>query len=275
MGSFENEKEMRGLSSRERSILSEFVRKGRVTVEGSDVAKVLNVSRPLANKILSRLEKKGWLQRSKRGVYTFIPLSSATAETVPEDPWALAMDLFKPCYISGFSAAEYWGLTEQVFNEVVVYTTQRQRKTTHRLSNVLFRTHHISEDELFGMTKTWRNNIPVLVADLHRTIVDVLDHPELGGGGRHVMDIAHSYWKSEKAEPKILFQYAMRLKRGVVFKRLGFTAELWGAVTEEWLEGCRKHISAGVGNLDPSGSNKGKILTRWKLRVNIPLEEYE
>ena len=268
-------KENRGLSTRERRILGEFIRKGRVTMEGKDVANEFDLTRSVANKILLRLEQKGWLQRGKRGIYIFVPLSSLSPETIPEDPWALAMELFRPCYISGFTAAEYWGLTEQIFNTVVVYTTQIQRKTIQRIANVTYRTHRIPKHELFGTKKVWRNNFPVLLADQHRTLIDVLDHPELAGGGRHAMDITHAYWKSEKADPPSLLKYAEKLKRGVVFKRLGFCAELWYNASEEWIEACKKQISAGVSKLDPSGSDKGKIITRWKLRINIPLEEYD
>ncbi len=274
MGRSKISKANKGLSTRERIILSDFLRKGRVTIEGRDVANKFDLNRPLANKILLRLERKGWLQRSKRGVYIFVPLTSTTPETMPDDPWALAMELFKPCYISGFTAAEHWELTEQIFNAIVVFTTHAQRRATQKLANITFRTHRISESRLFGTSKVWRNNIPVLVADRHRTLIDVLDYPELGGGGRHVLDIAHAYWKSGKAEPKKLVQYAKKLNRGVIFKRLGFSGELWGDVNEEWLEACRKNISAGISKLDPSGANKGKILTRWKLRINVPLEEY-
>ncbi len=269
------EKEARGLSVRERAILGEFMRKRSVTLTSRALAKQFGMSRPLANKILLRLEHKGWLQRSRRGLYIFVPLSSLSAETMPEDPWALAMELFAPCYISGFSAAEYWELTEQIFNAVAVYTTRPQRRATQKIANITFRTHHIPDGWLFGTKKIWKNNIPLIVADLHRTLIDVFEYPNCGGGGRHALDIAHTYWKSGKAEPETLLDYALRLKRGVVFKRLGFTAELWGAVPAEWIQRCRSRITAGVSKLDPSGADKGRILTRWNLRINLPLGEYE
>ncbi len=60
----------------------------------------------------------------------------------------------------------------------------------------------------------------------------------------------------------------------MIFKRLGYTAESWGSVSEEWLASCRKNVSAGISKLDPAGSPKGSILTRWGLRINVPVEEY-
>lgn len=275
MSDLRPEKKTRGLSARERAILATFMRKARVTIDGKVVAKEFDLSRPLANKILLRLERKGWLQRGKRGVYIFIPLSSVSPESMPEDPWTLAMELFSPCYISGFSAAEHWGLTEQIFNVVSVHTARPQRKTLQRVANITFHTHHIPENKLFGTKKIWRGDKAVFVSDPHRTIIDVFESPECGGGGRHSLDIAHGYWRGTEANPDTLLQYAMRLNRGVVFKRLGFTAELWGSIQDDWIKKCLEHISAGISKLDPSGPDKGRILTRWKLRINLPLEEYE
>ena len=41
----------------------------------------------------------------------FINISSSL-----EDPLVIAEKLFSPCYVGGWSAAEYWGITEQIFN---------------------------------------------------------------------------------------------------------------------------------------------------------------
>ena len=154
-------REHRGLSSREREILGELIRNGKTTIRNKDITEKFGLSRPLANKILLRLEKKEWLKRASRGVYILVPLSSPHPDIAPEDPWAMALELFSPCYISGFSAAEYWDLTEQVFNTIVVFTTRYQRKSNQRMANIHFLTHRIPERELFGTKKIWRNNINV------------------------------------------------------------------------------------------------------------------
>ncbi len=266
-------KRIGGLSVRERSILGDLLRAGHTTINVEDIVAKLGLNRPLANKILSRLEKKGWLQRTKRGIYIFVPIDSSTPDTIPEDPWALAMDLFKPCYISGWSAAEYWELTEQIFNTTVVYTVQSQRKGIQKIANITYRTHQIPAKELFGTKKIWRNDVPVIIADLHRTIIDILDSPELGGGGRHSLDVVRTYWESEKADLNLLYEYAEKLNRGVIFKRLGFTAEIFGQIPESWLEKCRERLSAGISNFDPTGPKQGKIISRWRLRINLPVEE--
>jgi len=57
-----------------------------------------------------------------------------------------------------------------------------------------------------------------------------------------------------------------------VFKRLGFLAETFQAtVDDQWLQSCRGAISKGISNLDPDAPPRGRIVSRWNLRVNLPL----
>jgi len=88
-----------------------------------------------------------------------------------------------------------------------------------------------------------------------------------------MMDILRTYWTSSDSNPELLLKYALKLNRGVIFKRLAFTGELLGKVSDTWLKSCRDHISSGISKLDPAGPEKGPIITRWKLRINVPLEE--
>ena len=82
-----------------------------------------------------------------------------------------------------------------------------------------------------------------------------------------------AYWNSENANPERLLEYAERYGRGTVLKRLGFISERFGNVSESWLEACQRGITAGISKLDPGGTDKGLIKTRWNLRINIPIEE--
>jgi predicted transcriptional regulator of viral defense system len=88
-----------------------------------------------------------------------------------------------------------------------------------------------------------------------------------------MLDIVRAYWGNPSADSRTLLKIAERLHRGTVFKRLGFTSELFGRVDKRWLEACRTHLSAGVSLLDPAGPVRGRILTRWKLRINVPVLE--
>jgi predicted transcriptional regulator of viral defense system len=125
---------------------------------------------------------------------------------------------------------------------------------------------------LFGTKTIWFGSRTAEVADPHRLLIDILDLPELGGGGRHMVDIVRAYWKSSQRDPKTLMDYAKRYGRGSVFKRMGFTAELFRNVDAEWLEECRSHASSSVIRLDPAAPARGRIVTRWGLQINIPVD---
>jgi predicted transcriptional regulator of viral defense system len=264
--------ELRGLSTQERAIVSVLDADERRTVTVDDVINVHACSRPVAHQILSRLHRKGWLRRIKRGVYTLVPLSSRTNAPAMEDSWAIAMTLFRPAFISGWSAAEHWDLTEQVFNAVAVVTTQRQRSREQVVGGVRFILRTLPTKRFFGARRVWSGSTSVQVADPSRMLIDILDAPRFGGGGRHTLDVAMAYWRSPHKDPDRLLDYAIRFGRGSVFKRLGFTAEESGAdVPRAWLEQCRARISKGIADLDPDVTSKGPVSQGWRLRINIPV----
>jgi len=261
-----------GLSAREREFVGLVLAEERATITADDVQVARRCSRNTAHQTLSRLERKGWLRRLRRGVYAVVPLTSLDGEPSTDNPWAVAMDLFDPAFISGWSAAEHWDLTEQVFNTVAVVTTTRQRQTMHKMGGVSYRSRTVRPDRFFGARTEWFGSAPVKVADPSRTLIDIADLPSFGGGGRHMIDVVRAYWRSDHQDPPLLLDYARRYDRGTVLKRLGFLAEILDApVDDAWLQTCRASISQGVINLDPAAPPRERIFSRWHMRDNLPL----
>ena len=271
----EHTRALAGLSAQEREILSLFAAEEKPSVGVEDLLRLRpEQQRAAAQQTLVRLCRKGWLHRLRRGTYALVPLSSLSATPMVEDAWPLAMDLFKPAFISGWSAAEHWDFTEQVFNTIAVVTTKPQRHVLVDSGGVRYRTRVVDDVHFFGSTTTWLGSKAVEIADPSRTVIDVLDLPSFGGGARHTVDVVRAYWRSNHRNPALLLDYAKRYGRGVVFKRLGFIAEIAGTgIDEEWLRACRQHMSTGVSKLDPDGPARGKIVSRWRLRINIPVED--
>jgi len=267
-----NKQEFAGLSTSERKIISHFSALEQNTINADDLIKLHTCKLETANKILSRLTQKGWLQRLKHGVYTIVPLSSETATPAIENIWPLAMDLFSPAFISGWSAAEHWNMTEQIFNSVSVATLSPQKKSIQIIGNIKFRTRLLKKGQFFGTKIVWFGSKKVEIADPSRTIIDILDLPRFGGGGRHMIDIFKQYWNSDMYDSNLLLNYALRYKRGAVFKRLGFLAEKLNApVSEKWLKTCHNNISKGISCLDPDSPKTGNIISKWNLRINLPI----
>jgi len=263
-----------GLSRQEREIMDFFAAEGRPTVTASDVISVLSVERGNAQRMLSRLAQKGWLLRLRKGTYSLVPLGATTPETSVEDPWPLATALFAPCYLSGWTAAEHWDLTEQIFNATVVVTAKPQRAQEQTVAGFRFVCRTVDGRALFGTARVRSSSgARVPMADPHRLVIDVLAVPALGGGGRHAIDVVRAYLRSKHCDWSKLLEYAERYGKGMVFKRLGFAAETFATPPPEWLAKCAAHMSAGISLLDPAGPKRGRIVTRWRLRLNQPIDE--
>ena len=260
-----------GIGKTEREVLGLIAALGRPTVGAVHVMAAHPMSRPAANLLLSRLARKGWLRRVRHGAYAIVPLAGES-EPPPEDPFEVAMQVFAPCYISGWTAAEHWGLTEHHCPAVTVFSAKPQRRGMLEIAGVKYRVRRVPRESIFGSVRTRANPVAIEMADIHRTVIDCLDAPEMGGGGPHVIDIVEAYLERPEADPQVLLQYATRLGRGTVFKRLGMAAEMAGREEEGWLLLCRDLLSEGVSLFDPAGEVEGPIVSRWRIRLNIPLE---
>jgi len=253
-----------GLGKVDRQRLSETIRRTKGSISVSEAAEILEVSAPDAAKMLARWTNKGWLSRVKRGLYVPIPLESRTVDVPLEDPWVIAERLFSPCYIGGWSAAEYWDLTEQIFRTIIVMTAKKPRDRNPSFKGTTFLLRTVQKRAMFGLKSIWRKEIKVLVSDPTRTIVDLLSDPQLGGGIRSTVDIFKNYLKSENKDMGLLIEYASRLGNGAVFKRLGFLLERFGPNEDRTIAACRSKITKGNSKLDPKLAAE-KLITRWRL----------
>src|SRR4030043_1528976 len=115
-----------GLGKIERERLAALIRGTKGTVSVPEAAGILKVSSSEASKMLSKWASKGWVSRVRQGLYVPVSIESRTTDVPLEDPWVIADRLYSPCYIGGWSAAEDWGLTEEIFRPGVVMRTQKQ-----------------------------------------------------------------------------------------------------------------------------------------------------
>ena len=255
-----------GLEKVSRKRLAEIARqtKGAITVQ--QAASILKRPPDETARMMARWAQQGWLSRVRRGLYIPVPLEARSADIVPEDPWIIADKIFSPCYIGGWSAAEYWNLTEQIYRTVLVMTTRkpRDRKPVIKATGYVLRS--ISPDSLFGTKPVWRGQVRVQVSDPTRTLLDMLDDPSLGGGLRPVTDIFQAYMVSKNKNLTLLIEFADRLGNRTVFKRLGFLTERFSHQEEIMIDACRSRLSQGNSKIDPALPAE-RLITAWKLWV--------
>jgi predicted transcriptional regulator of viral defense system len=269
----QSEVEQAGISKKERLLIDSAFVAGKTIIKMEDVMGILDISKQQSSLMLSRLTRKGWLQRLKAGIYLIVPLGSDSGNPIPEDAWAIAMEIFSPGYIGGWTAAEYWDLTEQIFNETVFYTSRPQRKADHDIAGLQFRTKSVQPAHIFGTSKIWQNNKLIFISDLHKTFIDILGDPSMGGGGRAMIDMSRAYAKKKEADFERLWQYAVQLDHGAVFKRLGLIAEKIMKIPGDQLQKIKDKTKSGILLLDPVGPAKGPVSANWGIRVNIPIDD--
>lgn len=260
----DNEIQLLAIGKKSRQALQKVLKNSKEIITPDEVHKVLNLSKKRSYELLSYWANRGWIQRIRQGIYVPIPLESTSTTRPIEDPWILADKLFSPCYIGGLSAAQYWDLTEQIFESVTVYTSKFSRFSRKKIGGVHFVIKRISEPSLFGTKKVWRNQTKISISDPSRTIVDLFNSPKLGGGIRFVMDTFIEYLNSSHKNLPLLFEYSSKLGTGTIFKRLGFLLEKFAPKEKKMINQCLKRISKGKSELDPS--LPGDIFSqKWKL----------
>lgn len=258
--------ELSGLGPKSRKRLSRVLRTTKGTITPGEVARVLNLTEQRSSIMLSYWNKQGWVKRVQRGLYIPIPIEASSKDISIEDPWLIAMRLFEPCYIGGWSAAEYWDLTEQMFNSIMVMTGKRPNNRNPNIGGTKFKLKSISSEKMFGLKTEWKGKAKVQISDPSRTIADMLISPSVGGGIRPVKDVFKNYLKSENRDIDLLIKYCKQLKSGTIFKRLGLLLEMDAPEEMIAIDICRDNLSQGYSKLD-SALKCEKIITRWKLQV--------
>jgi len=104
-----------GITEAHRRLLPQLHRTGMQPFTVSEAAEIMDIDHPRAGRLLIYWASRGWLSRIRRGFYIPVPLSAQHPSSRREDPWIIAMQLYRTAYIGGWSACEHWALTEQIF----------------------------------------------------------------------------------------------------------------------------------------------------------------
>ncbi|MHB1125311.1 MAG: type IV toxin-antitoxin system AbiEi family antitoxin domain-containing protein [Ramlibacter sp.] len=259
-----------GLSATSREQLSKLLRDSPSVLTAGDAASALGMTHNAAARRLAAWSRAGWLARVRRGAYVPVPIESASTDIALEDPWAVATAMFTPCYIGGWSAAEHWGLTEQIFRSICVMTTKRPRNRQPVLRKARFELHTVPVSNFVGLKTVWRGGTRVQVSDPARTLVDMLADPALAGGIRHLVEMLTSLLHDQPKEAAKLDGYVGKLGVRSVYKRLGFLLQRDHPDQTALIEVCRQNLSAGYAKLDPA-LPAGRLATAW--RVWVPATE--
>ncbi len=235
-----------------------------------------------ASRRLGALMRAGWIRRVRRGVYRVIPVNASKEAAIPfEDPWVLAASTFEPCYIGGWSAAEHWGLTEQLFAKTFVVTAAHVRARDITLGGLAFRLARVARSRAVGDANVWRGRTRVPCSSAALTIVDACNAPAWVGGVRHLAEMVGRFVEQRSGDVSPLTAALRNRARGSGAKRLGFIVESLATderdakarnALEAVASAARERLTTGVIKLDPAVRGRGKMNTAWGIWANVRLD---
>jgi predicted transcriptional regulator of viral defense system len=260
-----------------REELGKLVRASKAgLISHEDAMKVLGLDPRRTTLRLYSLIHRGWLRRVRRGLFLVHPVEAEThAAPTVEDPWILSSQMFEPCYIGGWSAAEHWDLTEQIFRSTFVVTARPVARSELRVHGMELHLVHARLDRVESVNPIWRGKERIRVANRERTIADGLVNPSWLGGIRPVADMLAVYRDSERWRPDRLRAELEIVGTGAAFKRLGYILEALHLEAEELVRTAERRRTTGIVKLEPRIAARGRLSKRWGLWVNATLAPTE
>jgi len=255
-------------------LVTELHERGKTLFSHADVEEITGLQPKSARNFVASLVHRGIATRLKPGLFILVPFELGRERQYLGSPLVVARELAdgSDYYISHASAMDIHQMVTQP--QLVVYVTSPRAIRPRTVLGTEFRFVRCKPEHLFGITDHWATKTAkVRVSDLERTVIDGLKQPEHCGG---FTEVAKGFWmRREDIEAGKLVDYALRLDVGAVIRRLGYLLETFEVDAPRELEWLRQRLTATYAILDPLLPAEGKLMARWRLRLNVDLDEIE
>jgi predicted transcriptional regulator of viral defense system len=222
-------------------------------------------------KLLRWYANKGRILRVRRGLYCTVPPGVDPANC-PVDPLLVTAKLSKDAVLAYHTALEFKGKAHSV-HQRFTYLTASKFSRPFRFRAFVFRAvlhpkrlrDRHSED--FAVERAGRSGVTVRVTSLERTLVDMLDRPELSGGWE---EIWRSLGSVEYFDLDQVVEYALLLGNSTTTAKVGFFLDQHrGAlmVEESHLHPLRERRPRQPHYMERSAEKKGRFVREWNLVV--------
>lgn len=225
--------------------------------------------------LVRQLVRAGLVAEIENGKYLLLGFEP---ERVLSNPLFIACHLVTPGYVSYWSALHTYGLTEQV--PLTVYVATTKKKPPVEYAGQRFRFVTIQPRKFFGYRREQVDGLPVLIADEQKALIDSLSEPGYAGG---IAEVAKALRTAlDGVDLNTLVDYANRIGDRTLGSRLGYLLDLLGRSVEPCDDATvadaghgAPHLirSSSLVKLDPSRPARGQRAARWRLDVNLSLDE--
>lgn len=216
--------------------------------------------------LLKKYTDAGLIVHLHKGLYA---LSPGLMVGPPMSEYEIASYITEPYMLSYWTAFAIHGLTDQILN--IVYITAKANRL-HRSSKNKFHIYgnqyyiiNVQEHLFFGEETKLLNQIPIIVSNLERTLLDGLNRPEYCGGFLEVLEAFRIV--QDQIDFSRLLDYS-KLFGVATIKRIGWVLESLN-INSQIIEKLRSVPCSSEYKLDSSAPRKGAWNSRWRVRENI------
>lgn len=227
--------------------------------------------------LLQDFHKRGVIGRIRRGLYCSVP-PGTSPQSYPVDSYLIASRLAPDAILAYHTALELQGRSYSIQNRIYYLSRLPAATTTFRFRGVEFRPVRppISlirhRKQRFGVVTVDRSGLDIQVTSLERTLVDVLDRPDLSGGWEEV-------WRSLESVPYLdlddVVEYANLLGKRKTAALVGFFLEQHArslSVSPNHLAALEKLRPKELMYVNRTQRDqKGRALPRWNIVVPIQI----
>lgn len=232
---------------------------------------------------LRYLLRNGHIIQHRRGLYSIVDVENP--DLLP-DLFIMASRLRRPYYLGYASALEIWGAAPVIYSTCVVVVQKTDyfssislpKKSPRYLINATK-----SEDFIHGLRKVKYQDEVIIVSSPARTLIEIIDRPQLAGGWAEVIRALYSLTMDLKLEDLDEVIELLKLdlfKKKSLAARVGYLLETFASVGSlsyslEPLKEVRNWVNNGspvylVDRNAPEGTHRDK-----KWNILIPMDFHE
>jgi predicted transcriptional regulator of viral defense system len=225
---------------------------------------------------LSYHHKVGNLIHIRKFLYAPKP-SSIKKENFWIDPYLLAGKASQDAVLAYHTALELHNLAYTTFEELTFLTVTLSKPFVYgsqRFRSVSFPKSILAKDKKDNNIEIiQRQGINLKITNLERTIVDILDRPDLGGGWEEI-------WRSldhlTHFDIKKLVGYTLLLDNATTTAKVGFFLEqrpVYLSVNAHYIKKLLAHIPKQPHYMNRTQRSKGQYIKKWQLIVPTEIIE--
>jgi predicted transcriptional regulator of viral defense system len=213
----------------------------------NDAVKIMDAKKQVIKSILSRWVKEKKIIRLKRNYYTLRKVTSKFE----------LQQIFQDTYVGLYSALEFYGSTNQRFNNIDLISKKKLKNTTILSTKINF--NFVNKKMFFGFEKEVINNNSLFISSKEKTIIDCVYF-----SSKVYLTEINDFIRKEKENlnKEKIITYLNKVNSSTLNKRVGFLLE----ENEIILTGIK--INKKLTKLNKNLSKNGKINKKWNLIIN-------